>query len=57
MNSLRPKMMVFIHETICPKLIVLLPEPFCPKIIVMYLCDSLNDMFHRQEDFRHRARY
>ena len=26
-------------------------------MIVMFLCDSLDDMFHHQEDFRHRARY
>ena len=38
-------------------MIVLLPEPFCSKIIVMFLCDSLNDIFDHQEDFRHRARY
>ena len=26
-------------------------------MIVMFLCDSLNDMFHLQEDFRHVAIY
>ena len=41
----------------CLKMIVLLSEPFCPRLIVMFLCDSLNDMFHHQEDFRHWARY
>ena len=53
MYSLRPKMIVLIRETFCPKMIILLPELFCPKMIVMFLCDSLNDMFHHQEDFRH----
>ena len=50
------QMIVFIHEMFCPKMIVLLPEPFCPKLFVMFMCYSLNDMFHHQEDFRHWAR-
>ena len=45
-------MIVVVHETLCPEMIVLFPGPFWSRMIVMFLCDSLNDMFHHREDFQ-----
>ena len=55
--SLRPNTIVLVHGTFCPQMIVLLLELIRPKLIIMFLWDSLNEMFHHQEDFRHQARY